>query len=83
MKNRFKILETVVNKKIIKVGDYVGFKSDVEQYGLITEIKKSKNVYCSYDVVLTNKNGFSGEYINGETKTTISINNVWKDEWYY
>jgi hypothetical protein len=33
-------------------------------------------------VVLSNPNGFDGEYIGGNKRTTESVDDVWKDEWY-
>jgi hypothetical protein len=51
-----------VNGQTVKVGDWVGFKSDIEQSGQIVEIKKS---YMGHSLVL-----FSGGYIGGDTVTT-------------
>ena len=65
-----------VDGKTVKVGDWVGFKSDVEQSGQIVEIKKS---YMGYSLVLENKLGFSGGYIGGDTVTTESASDCWVD----
>ncbi len=54
---------------VIKVGDFVGFKSDIEQSAEVIEIKvriiewngKRENVY----VVKAGPDGFQGGYING------------------
>lgn len=59
----------------IKVGDFVGFKSDIEQSAEVIEIKvrriewsgKSENVY----VVKAGPDGFQGEYINGCATTEL------------
>ena len=44
----------------VKVGDNVAFKSDIEQWAKIIEIKKT---YMGVALVLENKHGFQGEYI--------------------
>ena len=66
---------------ILKVGDIVGFKCDVEQYGKVVDIIRPRELYKSSKVVLSNPNGFDGEYIGGDKQTTESIDDVWKDEW--
>ena len=63
-----------VDGKTVKVGDWVGFKSDVEQSGQIVEIKKS---YMGHSLVLENKYGFSGDYIGGQTITTERASDCW------
>jgi len=63
-----------VDGQTVKIGDWVGFKSDIEQSGQIVEIKKS---YMGYSLVLENKNGFVGGYIGGETITTESASDCW------
>ena len=60
----------------VKVGDWVGFKSDIEQSGQIVEIKKS---YMGHSLVLENRHGFQGEYIGGETITTQLARDCWAD----
>ena len=60
----------------VVVGDYVGFKSDIEQSGKIVEIKKS---YIGVSLVLQNNNGFSGDYIGGDTITTQLARDCWID----
>ncbi len=54
----------------VKVGDYVGFKSDYEQSGKITKINGNW-------LTLENENGFGGEYLRYETVTTESANDCW------
>ena len=63
-----------VDGQTVKIGDWVGFKSDIEQSGQIVEIKKS---YMGYSLVLENKNGFVGGYIGGDTITTESASDCW------
>ena len=77
-------MKQVRNKdgKILKVGDFVGFKCDIEQYGEIVGIKRQSGMFRPTMVVLSNPSGFDGDYIGGETKTTESVDDVWKDEWY-
>lgn len=66
-----------VEGKIVKVGDHVGFKSDIEQYGKIIAIKADR--YRGAILVLENKNGFDGEYIGGETITEVDARDCWID----
>ena len=65
-----------VDGKTVKVGDWVGFKCDIEQCGQIVEIKKS---YMGYSLVLENKSGFHGDYIGGQTITTEQASDCWVD----
>ena len=63
-----------VNGQTVKIGDWVGFKSDIEQSGQIVEIKKS---YMGHSLVLENKSGFHGDYIGGDTITTELARDCW------
>lgn len=67
----------LVEGKRVKVGDWVGFKCDIEQGGVIKAIVPS--AYRGYDLVLENKNGFIGDYIGGETLTTQPADRCWID----
>jgi hypothetical protein len=60
----------------VKVGDNVVFKSDIEQWAKIVEIKKT---YAGVALVLENRHGFSGDYIGGETITTVLARDCWAD----
>ena len=60
----------------VKVGDNVAFKSDIEQWAKIIEIKKT---YAGVALVLENKHGFQGDYIGGETITTRLASECWAD----
>ena len=60
----------------VQVGDNVAFKSDIEQWAKIVEIKKT---YAGVALVLENKHGFSGDYIGGETITTVLARDCWAD----
>jgi len=63
-----------VEGKTVKVGDWVGFKADVEQSGQIIEIKSS---YMGQALVLENRHGFHGDYIGGSTITTELARDCW------
>jgi hypothetical protein len=63
-----------VDGQTVKIGDWVGFKSDIEQSGQIVEIKAS---YMGHSLVLENKNGFHGDYIGGDTITTELASDCW------
>ncbi|MBM4179633.1 MAG: hypothetical protein FJ211_09940 [Ignavibacteria bacterium] len=68
---------TTVEGQIIRVGDYVSFKSDIEQYGQVIEIRLG--ILGGVDLVLENTNGFTGEYIGGATRTTQRAVDCWLD----
>ena len=61
----------------VRVGDYVGFKSDIEQYGAIISIKPTS--YGDFALTLYNQNGFEGHYIGGDTKTVVRSSDIWVD----
>jgi len=64
----------IVEGQTVKIGDYVGFKSDIEQSGKIVDIKKT---YFGTSLTLENQNGFSGDYIGGDTITTEMARDCW------
>lgn len=66
----------LVDGQEVKLGDWVCFKSDIEQSGKIVEIKQS---YTGKALVLENLNGFHGDYIGGETITTELARDCWVD----
>ena len=61
----------------VGIGDYVSFKSDIEQVGQIIKIKK--NLFGRTELVLENFNGFSGDYIGGQTQTVVSADECWME----
>lgn len=65
---------TTVN---LKVGDWVGFKSDIEQYGEI--IKINRNRFGHTVLTLKSEYGFDGDYIGGQTTTKINASQCWAD----
>lgn len=66
-----------VEGQTVSIGDYVGFKCDIEQGGTITGIKR--NCMGNVELSLENEGGFSGEYIGGQTHTTELASDCWID----
>ena len=66
----------IVEGQTVKIGDYVGFKCDIEQYGKIVKIQKTG---FGTQLTLENKNGFDGEYIGGDTVTIQMAEDCWID----
>jgi hypothetical protein len=69
-------MKAIVDGQEVTVGDVVCFKSDVEQSGVIVEIKQS---YSGKALVLESKYGFHGDYIGGQTITTELARDCWID----
>lgn len=67
----------IVDGVAVKVGDCVGFKSDIEQWGEIVAIRRS--VMGHVELVLENTNGFQGDYIGGQTRTVERAEDCWID----
>jgi hypothetical protein len=61
-----------VDGQTVKVGDCVGFKSDIEQYGTIIKINGDM-------LTLECKEGFEGGYIGGQTITQERVDYCWID----
>ena len=61
----------------VSIGDWVSFKSDVEQCGQIVKVRR--NSRGGTDLVLENTNGFHGDYIGGTTQTVQSAVDCWLD----
>jgi hypothetical protein len=59
----------------VGIGDWVSFKSDVEQSGQIVRIKQ--NMFGGAELVLENLNGFHGDYIGGQTQTVERAVDCW------
>mgnify|MGYP003659391192 CR=1 FL=1 len=55
----------------IKIGTVVFFKCDIEQAGVVVD-------FCKYNekAIIENKHGFDGEYIGGQTKTTMDFEDL-------
>jgi hypothetical protein len=60
-----------VDGQVVKVGDYVCFKSDVEQCGKITKIEGNQLTLFRDD------EGFEGDYIGGSNYTTETADRCW------
>ena len=56
----------------VQVGDYVGFKCDIEQWGQIIDLGYQR-------ATIENKSGFEGEYIGGETQTVVPLERLWQE----
>jgi hypothetical protein len=63
-----------VEGQTVAIGDWVGFKADIEQSGQIIDIKST---YMGQALVLENKAGFHGDYIGGDTITTQEAGDCW------
>ena len=66
----------LVEGQTVSLGDYVYFKSDIEQSGRIVAIKQT---YAGVSLTLENSNGFSGDYIGGQDITTELARDCWVD----
>lgn len=65
----------VVDGKTVKVGDWVCFKSDIEQCGKIVKIRTDS--FGKAELVLERESGFDGDYIGGETRTVERAADCW------
>jgi hypothetical protein len=70
-----KMNTTTVEGKQVTIGDVVGFKCDIEQYGKITKIERDR--YGIVTLTLEAFGEFDGEYIGGQTETTERANDCW------
>jgi len=62
-----------VNGQTVKVGDYVGFKSDIEQSGKIYKIEGDRLF------LRAGPNGFDGDYLRGAETTVQRAVDCWLD----
>jgi len=65
-------MTTKVDGKVVKVGDVVGFKCDIEQYGTILQINGNT-------LTLGSNSGFIGDYIGGSTTHSETSDRCWLD----
>lgn len=63
-------------EQTVKVGDIVGFKSDIEQYGKVVEIISD---YRGTRFKLEAYTTFSGGYIGGQKHTEEEASRCWID----
>ena len=68
--------QAMVEGQAVKVGDTVCFKSDVEQCGQVVSIQPAQ-WGTGHMLTLSSKYGFSGEYIGGQTRTTVDTRDCW------
>lgn len=61
----------------VGIGDYVGFKSDIEQYGQIVDVTSD---YRGERLTLHNPNGFGGDYLRYATKTVEFASDCWAED---
>ncbi len=66
----------MVHDVLVKIGDTVAFKSDIEQWGKVIDIKRD---WKGDQLVLENIHGFDGHYIGGSTITTQMARDCWAD----
>ena len=63
---------------VVKIGDVVSFKSDIEQCGKITKI--AKNAWGGSAILTlqsTRDEGFAGDYISGAEFTQQAAEDCW------
>lgn len=65
----------LVEGQRVSVGDTVCFKSDVEQCGKISAIRR--NHMNKAELTLTSEHGFHGDYIGGNNITTELASDCW------
>ena len=70
-----KTVQLIHADRKVSVGDWVEFKCDIEQGGCITKITTNENAMVTLH--LENQNGFDGDYIGGETETTIDLGDAY------
>jgi hypothetical protein len=64
----------MVEGQVVRIGDVVCFKCDIEQSGTIVDIKKT---YMGTSLTLQSDYGFEGGYIGGETVHTELASDCW------
>lgn len=67
-------MKAIVDGQEVTSGDVVCFKCDIEQSGVVTAIKKS---YMGTSLTLESSQGFSGDYIGGDTVHTELASDCW------
>ena len=68
-------MSALVEGELVNVGDYVGFKQDIEQTGVILKIRK--DTMGRKELVLGNEHGFDGGYIGGDTVAWAAPEDCW------
>ncbi len=67
----------IVEGERVSIGEFVGFKSDIEQTGKIIAIKSDLSGRAI--LTLEDEDGFSGDYIGGQNITTELAVDCWLD----
>lgn len=67
----------IVEGTRVSIGEWVGFKSDIEQSGKIKSIKTDQMGRAM--LTLEDEDGFSGDYIGGQNITTELAVDCWID----
>ena len=70
-----KMRTATVEGRQVTIGDVVGFKCDVEQYGEIVAIRDDE--WRGVVLTLRASGRFQGEYIGGDTETTKRAEDCW------
>ena len=65
----------VQDNTIVKVGDYVSFKSDYEQCGKVTKI--ARGMFGGVMLTLYREDGFEGDYLRGADTTVQNAEDCW------
>jgi len=73
------IKTATVDGQKVTIGDSVGFKSDIEQGGEIVNIKKDLLGNILLILKSSTNEGFSGDYIGGDTETEELASDCWID----
>jgi hypothetical protein len=67
----------VQDGSVVKVGDYVCFKSDYEQCGKVTKIAHGMFGGVMLTIASGSDEGFGGDYIGGAETTVQSAEDCW------
>jgi hypothetical protein len=70
-----RLKQAVVEGKVVRVGNFVGFKIDVEQGGEITDIEM--NDWGREILTIWNPDGFNGCRFPGETTVSLPASDCW------
>lgn len=62
------------DEQTVRVGDYVGFKADIEQYAAIISI--TPRGYGRFDLKVYNQNGLEGYHAGSDTAVVCS-SDIW------
>lgn len=63
-----------------QVGQIVGFKCDVEQYGKITKIERTRFGGVKLTLTASSDEGFTGDYIGGRMTYVCDASEVWTED---